>query len=50
VAYEPAVRADLFQNELATVGALLAEAPQLGRPYRLSPVPSVRRLLMRSTR
>jgi plasmid stabilization system protein ParE len=41
---------DLFLNELATAGELLAEAPQLGRPYRLSPVPGVRRLLMRSTR
>jgi plasmid stabilization system protein ParE len=41
---------DLFLNELATAGALLVETPQLGRPYRLSPVPGVRRRLMRSTR
>lgn len=41
---------DLFLNELVSAIALLAEAPLLGRPYRLSPVPGVRRLLMRATR
>jgi plasmid stabilization system protein ParE len=41
---------DLFLNELASALELLAEAPMLGRPYRLSPVPGVRRLLIRATR
>jgi plasmid stabilization system protein ParE len=41
---------DLFLDELASAIELLAEAPLLGRPYRLSPVSGVRRLLLRATR
>jgi plasmid stabilization system protein ParE len=41
---------DLFLDELANVFDLIAEAPHLGRLYRRSPVPGIRRLVLRATR
>jgi len=35
----------LFAQELAVVQSLLATAPELGRPYHESSIPSLRRLL-----
>ena len=40
----------LFAQELAVVQSLLATAPELGRPYHESSIPSLRRLLMKQTR
>ena len=42
--------ADLFLAELGESFELLANAPQLGRLYRPSPVGQVRRLLLKGTR
>jgi hypothetical protein len=41
---------DLFSDELPDTFALLAAAPQLGRPWTESDVPGVRRVLMCATR
>ena len=41
---------DLFLTELTESFELLANAPQLGRSYRQSPVRYVRRLLLKATR
>ncbi len=41
---------DLFLNELSDSFQLIAGAPQIGRLYRQSPVPHVRRLLLKKTR
>jgi plasmid stabilization system protein ParE len=41
---------DLLFNELTESFEILAEAPHIGRLYRLSPVPRVRRLLLKRTR
>jgi plasmid stabilization system protein ParE len=41
---------DLFLSELSESFALLAEAPQIGRRYRLSPVPDVRRIALKGSR
>ena len=41
---------DSFLDELSNAFELIAQTPLLGRPYRRSPVPSVRRLLLRATR
>jgi len=41
---------DLFLIELSDSFELLADAPQLGRLYRRSPVRQVRRLLLKATR
>jgi len=40
----------LFLNELTESFDLIARAPQIGRLYRPSPVPNVRRLLLTRTR
>ena len=41
---------DLFHDELSDAFDLVAEAPHLGRLYRRSPVPGIRRLVLRATR
>jgi plasmid stabilization system protein ParE len=41
---------DLFLNELAGAFDVIAGAPLIGRPYRRSPVPNTRRILLRATR
>ncbi len=41
---------DLFLDELSNAFDVLARAPLIGRPYRRSPVPSARRILLRGTR
>ncbi len=41
---------DLFLNELVGALEIVARAPMVGRLYRRSPVPGVRRLLLRATR
>ena len=41
---------DLFLNELVGAFEIIARAPMVGRLYRRSPVPGVRRLLLRATR
>lgn len=41
---------NLFFDELSSAFDLLAHAPNIGRLYRRSPVPGVRRLLLRATR
>jgi plasmid stabilization system protein ParE len=41
---------DLFLNELSDSFALLAEAPQIGRRYRQSPVSDVRRIVLKGSR
>lgn len=41
---------DLFLDELAECFEIIGHAPQIGRIYRHSPVPGVRRLLLRGTR
>jgi len=40
----------LFRQEIAAAFALVAIAPRCGRPYQASPVPRVRRVLLRATR
>ena len=41
---------DLFLDELSAAFELVASAPLIGHPYRRSPVPGTRRLLLRGTR
>jgi plasmid stabilization system protein ParE len=41
---------DLFIEELEASFAMLEASPQIGRPYRRSPVPGTRRLLLKGTR
>jgi plasmid stabilization system protein ParE len=41
---------DSFLDELSNALDLIAQTPHLGRPYRRSPVPGVRRLVLRVTR
>jgi plasmid stabilization system protein ParE len=41
---------DLFLDELADAFEILARAPNIGRPYRRSPVSGTRRMLLRATR
>ena len=41
---------DAFLDELSNAFELMAQTPHLGRPYRRSPVPGVRRLFLRVTR
>lgn len=45
-----AATGDLFLNELGEAFELIAGMPQIGRLYRRSPVPNVRRLLLRRSR
>lgn len=41
---------DLFLDELSNAFDILAQAPEIGRLYRHSPIPGTRRLLLRGTR
>ena len=41
---------DLFLTELAEAFDFIANSPQLGRPYRPSPVPGARRLFLSASR
>jgi plasmid stabilization system protein ParE len=41
---------DLFFDELAATFEIIARVPMIGRLYRRSPVPGVRRSLLRATR
>lgn len=41
---------DLFLDEITTAFGIIANAPFIGRPYRKSPVPNTRRLLLKKTR
>lgn len=41
---------DVFLDELSEAFELIASMPQIGRLYRQSPVPNVRRLLLRGSR
>lgn len=41
---------DLFLDELSDAFEIVAGAPQIGRLYRRSPTPGVRRILLRATR
>lgn len=41
---------NLFVDELSTSFALIGDAPHIGRPYRQSPVPGTRRILLKGTR
>jgi plasmid stabilization system protein ParE len=40
----------LFAEELAASFELIGHAPNIGRPYRQSPVPGTRRILLTGTR
>lgn len=40
----------LFFDELSVGFEIIARAPHIGRPYRRSPVPGTRRILLRRTR
>lgn len=42
--------ADLFLSELSRCFEVIASVPEIGRLYRASPVPRVRRLLLKETR
>jgi plasmid stabilization system protein ParE len=42
--------ADLFIDELAAAFDVIGHTPQVGRPYRQSPVSGARRLLLKTTR
>ena len=42
--------ADLFVDELAASFEMIAQAPNIGRPYSYSPVPGTRRILLKGTR
>lgn len=44
------VSPDLFLNELIEAFAIIEAAPLVGRRYRPSPVPGVRRVLLRACR
>ena len=41
---------DLLLNELTRVFEIVGHAPQIGRLYRHSPIPGVRRVLLNQTR
>jgi len=41
---------DLFLSELLNAFEIVSDAPRIGRPYRRSPLPDTRRLLLRGTR
>jgi plasmid stabilization system protein ParE len=41
---------DLFLNELAAAFETIGHAPNIGRSYRRSPIPSTRRFLLAATR
>jgi plasmid stabilization system protein ParE len=41
---------DLFLQELTASFDLISDAPQIGRPYRTSPVPGTRRVLLKGAR
>lgn len=41
---------DLFLEELSGSFDILGDAPRIGRPYRRSPVPGTRRVLLNGTR
>ena len=41
---------DLLLEELSASFDIMAEAPQVGRPYRQSPIPGTRRVLLKRTR
>ena len=41
---------DLFVDELAASFVIIEATPQIGRPYRRSPVNGTRRLLLKATR
>lgn len=41
---------NLFFDELADAFEIIGNAPHIGRPYRRSPVPGTRRILLRGTR
>ena len=41
---------NLFFDELSGAFDIIAHAPNIGRPYRRSPVPGTRRILLRGTR
>jgi plasmid stabilization system protein ParE len=41
---------DLFLDELASSFNIISDAPHLGRPYRQSPIPGTRRVLLQGTR
>ena len=41
---------DLFLEELSAAFEIIARAPNIGRPYRASPVPGIRRVLLKTTR
>ena len=41
---------DLFFVELSGAFEIIAGAPHIGRPYRRSPIPGTRRILLRATR
>jgi plasmid stabilization system protein ParE len=44
------VAPDLFLEELSAAFGMIADAPQIGRLYRLSPVLETRRVLLKKTR
>jgi plasmid stabilization system protein ParE len=41
---------DLFLDELSVAFEVIGQAPLIGRPYRPSPVPGTRRVLLKRTR
>jgi len=41
---------DLFAHELARAFTLLADAPDVGRPYHLRSIPGLRRLLLTASK
>jgi plasmid stabilization system protein ParE len=41
---------DLFIDELTSSFDVIGHTPQVGRPYRQSPVPGTRRILLKRTR
>ena len=41
---------NLFADELAAAFDILGHAPHIGRPYRQSPLPDMRRVLLKGTR
>ena len=41
---------NLFSNELAAAFDIIGHAPQIGRSYRRSTIPSTRRVLLKGTR
>lgn len=44
------VAPDLFLEEPSATFGMIADAPQIGRLYRQSPVPDTRRVLLKGTR